>query len=232
MRKGEIKMKKKIFSALLAMLIVGVSTVPAFAAESTEEVDAQVAYMNLEEASPEMKEDILQARNDIIYNTSWVEDGWSGEIVNMATGEVVEEVPEFHEIFPEDWDLPVDESVEDMAPTISPMSTIFSGTIYLRRATNVPADPFFRFTLNTTYFYATTYASWTAMSDTVNIAYIDYNTGASYGYKVNLPVGYGFSVFPSSEALSSSVNIAVKASTYSDPGNAGMVVERFKAIEV
>ena len=225
-------MKKKLISILLAAIMVGATTVPAFAAESTDAMTSQVAYMNLEEASPEMKTEIIQARNKIIYNTSWVDDGWRGELVNMETGEVVEEVPEFHEIFPEDWEIPVDESVKNMKPTIDPMSIIFSNRIYLRKATNVPADPFYRFTLNKTYFAATTYASSADVSDSVNIAYIDYDTGESHGYRVNIPIGYGFSVFPSSAELASSINIAVKASTYSNPGYANMVVDRLKATSV
>ena len=71
------------------------------------------AYMDLDSAPENMKEIIRESREYIISQSEgWVSDGWKGAIVNMETGEVVEEVPQFHDIFPDDWEVPTDESVK------------------------------------------------------------------------------------------------------------------------
>lgn len=62
------------------------------------------AYLDIESASPELKQKILDARSTIIYSSSWVADdvfGWKWD-----KDGVTEELPKFSEIFP-DWDMPV-----------------------------------------------------------------------------------------------------------------------------
>lgn len=63
------------------------------------------AYMILEEAPEELEPIILEARNRIIHNSSWVADDLQGWVVDPE-GTVVEIVPQFHEIFPADWEIP------------------------------------------------------------------------------------------------------------------------------
>lgn len=63
------------------------------------------AYMNLDEANAETQKIILQARNAIIFSETWTADGIKGRIVNPDGSYT--EVPEFHDIFPKDWDIPV-----------------------------------------------------------------------------------------------------------------------------
>lgn len=65
------------------------------------------AYMDIDTAPKELKEKILEARNSIIYSKSWSTDGYKCSIVDVKTGEVIEELPDFSEIFP-DWDVPVE----------------------------------------------------------------------------------------------------------------------------
>lgn len=71
--------------------------------------DSQVlyfAYMDLNEADEALKSKILQARNIVISNSSWVADGVNGYIENRDTG-IITPLPHFSEIFPSDWDMPV-----------------------------------------------------------------------------------------------------------------------------
>ena len=72
-----------------------------FAAESLE----YYAYMILEDAPEELKPVILEARKQIIHNYDWVADDLDGWVLDPE-GNVVETLPHFHEIFPEDWEIP------------------------------------------------------------------------------------------------------------------------------
>lgn len=64
------------------------------------------AYMILADAPEELEPVILEARNRIIHNSSWVADELDGWVLDPE-GNVVEIVPHFHELFPEDWEIPI-----------------------------------------------------------------------------------------------------------------------------
>ena len=76
---------------------------------SVEEAE-EYAYLDLDSASEELKEKILEARRIIIFHSRWVADGYSGKIENLITGEA-EPLPVFSELFP-GWDLPVYDPTE------------------------------------------------------------------------------------------------------------------------
>lgn len=63
------------------------------------------AYMDLHSASPDLIPVILEARYRIIQKHSWVDDGLEGWIKDEF-GNVIEVLPHFHDIFPEDWENP------------------------------------------------------------------------------------------------------------------------------
>lgn len=65
------------------------------------------AYMTIAEAEPNLIPVILEARRQIIYQGSsgWVDDSVDGCIKNES-GEVIEILPHFHEVFPSDWEIP------------------------------------------------------------------------------------------------------------------------------
>ena len=65
------------------------------------------AYLSLDGVSPELKVVIVDARNRIANECSWVADNTYGWITD-ANGITIEVLPKFHEIFPTDWDLPTD----------------------------------------------------------------------------------------------------------------------------
>lgn len=64
------------------------------------------AYMDIATADPSIINLILSARNQIIHSTSWVSDDVNGRIRD-ASGNVIYELPHFHDIFPDDWEEPV-----------------------------------------------------------------------------------------------------------------------------
>ena len=63
------------------------------------------AYMNLDEAKSEIKPVIQEARNRIIFNTSWVADEINGRIRD-EDGNIIEKLPHFSDLFPSDWEIP------------------------------------------------------------------------------------------------------------------------------
>ena len=65
------------------------------------------AYMQIESAETEFIPVILEARRRIIYQdgAGWVEDHIEG-CIRDSDGVVIEILPHFHEIFPDDWEIP------------------------------------------------------------------------------------------------------------------------------
>lgn len=63
------------------------------------------AYMNLHEVEEKMIPVILQARYWLVFTESWVADSTNGAVLD-ENGVEIETVPHFHEIFPEDWEIP------------------------------------------------------------------------------------------------------------------------------
>lgn len=171
----------------------------------------QYAYLDLDSASPSMQKKILDARNTIIFSKDWVADGYEADVEDVTTGEVLETLPSFSELFP-GWDLPVDESIastsNDSSLTLSSSEvTPFSNSDWLRlgstrhylpaASNSHDASPFSTFTVDS-------YAS----------------TGKSLGYKNNLSVNQALAVHNVG-----GMRLAIRASTYSTPGYATMAVD-------
>lgn len=103
---------KKIITCCLAVALTLTMIVPAMAAEETmpETVDVSsveyYAYMDLDTADAALKETILEARNEIIFSTSWVVDGGYA-CVKDPDGNIVSIAPQFSELFPAEWEPPV-----------------------------------------------------------------------------------------------------------------------------
>jgi|GEM_PF-1997708 len=73
--------------------------------QSEEEIQ-YYAYLNLDVAEESLKSVILAARNRIIFRYAWVADGLNGRLLDKD-GNAEEVVPQFSELFPEDWDEPI-----------------------------------------------------------------------------------------------------------------------------
>ncbi len=72
----------------------------------SEENVQYYAYLNISTVEEEMRPIILVARNMIIHRYSWVADGMNGKVLDKE-GNLKREIPEFSELFPEDWEMPV-----------------------------------------------------------------------------------------------------------------------------
>ena len=105
---------KKVINAILIAVVMTAICIPAYATsyesvssdfESERERVRTLAYMDLEQADGGMKEQIIEAREEIIFSHGWVADGYEGYIID-ENGNVLEEVPTFAELFPSDWDIP------------------------------------------------------------------------------------------------------------------------------
>lgn len=108
---------KKLISLFLSALLL-IASLTCFAADDTSSASnaetkaalaaaEQYAYLDLDNATPAMQEKILDARNTIIFSKDWVADGHEAYVGDFTTGEILEVLPSFSELFP-DWDLPVD----------------------------------------------------------------------------------------------------------------------------
>ena len=80
--------------------------------ELTAENVSHYAYMDLDVAPAELRGTILEAREQIIFAHSWVAEGegW----IEQPDG-TIEVLPQFYDLFPEDWDVPCDPRVADRA---------------------------------------------------------------------------------------------------------------------
>ncbi len=106
---------KKLLTLFISTLLFATSLTVLAADTSAPTQEAltkaeQYAYLDLDSASPSMQQKILDARNTIIFSKDWVADGYEADVEDVSTGEVLETLPSFSELFP-GWDLPVDESI-------------------------------------------------------------------------------------------------------------------------
>lgn len=70
------------------------------------------AYMNLDSAGEAAKPLIRQARNVVIAQRGWVTEGNRGEIRDQNDN-IIEELPQFYDIFPADWEVPAFEETNE-----------------------------------------------------------------------------------------------------------------------
>lgn len=227
-------MKKRIPVLILSLalglslcVVASATNIEAAYDEQLQELN-DIAYLDVDTASPEMQEKILEARKEIIYNTEWVADGHIGYIQNMETGEIIREVPKFSEVFP-GWDIPIIDEVAPAENPVVPLSLdswirLFSDRWYLDSAsTTENADPFAILKIDpyddgtSVRSGATTLSS----SETCNVGISNYYTGESYGVGMYLTEGEAFVTYVGSD----SPMVAVRASTSSTPGWATMVVD-------
>lgn len=120
-------MKRTLSMVCMIVILIVISAMPIEAAEAIKYQTLginELAYCNLDEAPEEWQDDILQAREEIIYSQSWTVDGAC--VIQNEDG-TIEELPEFSELFPE-WDVPQkDTSSVAMARTAN-----YVGYVYLQ----------------------------------------------------------------------------------------------------
>lgn len=184
----------------------------------------QYAYLDLDGASPSMQQKILDARNTIIFSKDWVADGYEADVEDVTTGEVLETLPSFSELFP-GWDLPVDESIastsNDSSLALSSSEvTPFSNSDWLRLGSTRHYLPAASNSHDASGTIIRSYATSLTSSKNCNIGYTNASTGKSLGYKNNLSVNQALAVHNVG-----GMRLAIRASTYSTPGYATMAVD-------
>lgn len=232
---------KRAISVILVFLMVFVigTSAMAMAADSRA-----IAYMTIDETtSLSVKNQILAAREEIIFSHSWVADGVNGRILDKD-GNVKEVLPHFSDLFPADWDIPAMESSEALqAPSVAanPFAQLTRGiSLYFReqvRLTNPPYaqdTPVF-YTMDTTGFPGT-YAEYnietvyttgiygnTTNIATYNIGYTNMNTNRSLGFAERLNNGECFAIDPPED-----ITLGIRASTYTNVGYWSMQVDGYQ----
>lgn len=104
----------------------------------------ELAYLDLDEAPAEMKDEIIEARNTIILSEDWVADGYYAEVYDID-GTIIRCIPQFSDLFP-DWNIPVVECakpvpvmkigyLESLMPN-SDWALLGSFSIYLKKPGN------------------------------------------------------------------------------------------------
>lgn len=233
---------KKVCAVMLSILLVLCLTNVAFASEfEKSDVDvalakaAKIAYLDLEDASAEMREEILAAREEIIFSTDWVADGYTAYVEDQD-GNIIRTLPAFSEVFP-DWDLPVSETtyqadiemdsncsqdMDALAASSGYWEHVGFYAHYLEAPGNTNSKPFLELYVDPERVGRDlkTYATSLSDSKTCNIGYTDLASGASIAYAIRLAPGEACTVTGVRMKI-----IGIRASTYSTPGWAGFQID-------
>lgn len=223
---------KKFITLFLAAIVF---CIPAYAVDQTpdkyDEVSLAkfeaIAYQDLNEADPEMKKQILEARETIIFSRGWVANGATGRVLD-ANGNVIKELPQFEDIFPSDWEVPKmlgqDTQKSDNLPENfykSPTwgdALYFSGEVFLELPPdNYNSKPFCTVNTETSLGTQPAYVKTLSTSGvymnpgrdaSYNIGYANASTGESLGWEPNLNNGEVYSIDPPKKT-----KVSVRAST-------------------
>ena len=186
------------------------------------------AYMDLGRAPKAIEERILRARHEIIYSSEgWAADDVVAYIIDFETGEEIERIPSFSEIFPADWDLPVDKSIIESdslhldIPEHVDRDNVINSSLPLihRQWHRLPVPPantmspnFHTFPRNGRSISGTAVQLFAC--DNYNIGFTNANTGVCFLHRMNLRPGNGVRV----DNVSAS-RIGVRASTHTGRNN-------------
>lgn len=231
-------MKKYTFKKLASLVLAGVMVCGLVAANAGAAEPASVsaksvnelAYMDLEGATPELREDILSARAQIVYSTSWTVDGAMSIVHKDGT---VEALPEFSDLFP-GWDLTEISSFEADPPcdgirVASSDSIYFQDNVWLLPYDNSATTPFYKFNAsgNTVYAWAHRFSS--NMSTSCNIGFTNMDTGRDLGWTLGVEKDEQISL-----STRANVRYGVRASapTGGTAGNAFMVVSEDPNVDI
>lgn len=183
----------------MAFSMIGMASAATATLTSETAAVKALAYMDLDSAPVSMQEEILEAREKIIFgDQAWTVDG-AVCIVNLEDG-TVKELPEFSDLFP-GWDVPTAEQV-----TVNYLATTASG---IDDSTNVRftvANSFVNskefYTFNGIGDYVGVYAS-TAPSDDAryNIGFSNASSGSNLGWVPNLALNEGACISTKSNVL-------------------------------
>lgn len=216
---------KKITSAFLTFAIVLYASASAMAFDSFQSFEAdsvqaakvdaakKIAYKNAETASPALRDEILEARKVIIFNETWIADGFEATVTEPDG--TVYRVPHFSDLFPSDWNLPVSE------PTSMNMGTVTRGDkgegrkrVALNHPSATEMSPSFAVAPNYENVF-NVHVDNLETSETCNIGFKNEDTGESVGVFTYKSVGFSVGIEPNPGTIAT---VSARASTYSTPG--------------
>ena len=234
---------RRFFASLLCGSLLVCSGSIAFAAYDAEGAMSEAekyAYMDIDEVPEYLKDDILEARNRIIFSYGWTADGIDGYVCDLETGEKLYDLPKFSELFP-DWDMPkmnnetsdyqqsavemeiVPEPGTGVPLSISPraVKTILYENVYLQAPSSSGNTSNFAIYRNFLGGGITAGPNQLYASETANVGISNADTGESLGYKNGLYPGEG--VYVPISYTYGRFNVGLRASTYSTPGYADII---------
>ena len=228
-------MKRVVRAILVTIIAIGLC-IPVSAAGLNDNLTpvTKTAYMDIEKATPELKQKILQAREEIILSNSWVADDTNGRILDK-NGNIIKELPHFSDLFPEDWEPPVlkhdtGEQIGEIIPIVAERSSkelwqqMHQEDVWLKNPPVNTGSPAF-YSFSTTGFEGTPneYYLKTVSTEGIyknpaedaqyNCGYTNTDTGKSYGYTVGLENGQQFAIDPPQ-----GISLSVHASTHTNVG--------------
>lgn len=222
---------RKGLASVFAMVLAFTLTVPALATDLRQAELNHYAYMNLETANESLKVKILEARNEIIMNSSWVADGIKGYVVD-ENDEIVRELPHFSECFPSDWEIPTFQNVDSAGLNVVQADSSEGEwdprefSVFLDNPSTTQNTPPFthiatRGFADTPYEYylteiMTSGGCCSSLIDnpTYNIGYSNRDTGASLGLSTRMTESQSFKIEAPWDIV-----VDVRASTYSTPAD-------------
>lgn len=223
---------KRMLAGVLAVVSLFCMSITAMAAP-TQELNSiefqneariaaakEIAYMDVNSASAEMQECILEAREVIIESKSWVANGWTTTITH-ADG-TVENVPTFSECFP-GWDIPACESADAMRSIMAnSYDSPFADFVYVSlpkasSTTNAPTA----FYVNGIEHKLEVRVKNLYTSTSCNLGFVNTDLGFSVAHLVNMRVNDLIQTEVDRD-VDPPANIAVRASTYVTPGSANL----------
>lgn len=189
--------------------------------ENNLEIAKTYAYLDVSEMTPEAKEVVLSARENIIFHESWVNTNESSSaVVKDKEGNILYILPAFKDVFPEDWAIPVENASAMQAKTLNASQSDPQGAIHFFVFENVyvsnPSP-----TVNTPCFgQVTSYVTADAAvgtwaysgTGTVNLGITNIDTGVSVAFVSNVAVDDALWA-----AGTAGVNYGARASTWDTP---------------
>ena len=228
---------KKACAVVLSILLMLCLTNVAFASGlETSCVDmalaeaAQIAYLDLEDASAEMREEILAAREKIIFSTDWVADGYTAYVEDQD-GNIIRTLPVSETTYQADIEMDFN-ALQDMdaIAASSGWESVGFHAYYLEAPGSTNTEPFTEMFVDPERIgnELKTYATSLSYSTSCNIGYTDMADGTSIAHATRLACGEACTVSGVRMKI-----IGIRASTYSKPGWAGLQIDsRGKIIHV
>lgn len=231
---------KKIAVMFLVLLLATTMVIPAAAAIDLKKPtpatskENEMAYTKIDDTTSEaMEKQILAARNRIIFSTSWVADGMNCH-VSDKNGNIKRIIPNFSDVFPDDWELPDLDDQEEasssyvpwQSETIMPLSMdlhpFYNNSVWLSKPSgDHSTSPFCSFSttnnlgggirgcIEEVY----TFGYHEESDATYNVGYSNEDTKKSLGFVEHLSNGESCDCEPPFD-----ITLGVRASTYTNPG--------------